>query len=97
MVRLTRMTGAQFALNPDLIERVDSTPDTVIALVDGTRYLVSETLDEVVAAVVGFRARVLHAAGGLEVGVRETRAERTSRLTAVPESTDGVAPTTRAR
>ena len=37
MVTLTRLTGMPFALNPDLIERVDETPDTVITLVDGTR------------------------------------------------------------
>ena len=32
-----------FALNSDLIERVDSTPDTVITLVDGTKYVVAES------------------------------------------------------
>jgi flagellar protein FlbD len=66
MVTLTRMTGGQFALNPDLIERVDSTPDTVITLVDGTKYLVLETLDEVVSAVLEFRARVLAHAAAFE-------------------------------
>ena len=66
MVSLTRITGAQFALNPDLIERVDRTPDTVITLVDGTKYLVGESLDEVVLAVLDYRAQVLAAASGLE-------------------------------
>ncbi len=41
MIPLTRLTGAQFALNPDLVERVDCTPDTVITLLDGTKYLVA--------------------------------------------------------
>ena len=50
MVPLTRITGAQFALNPDLIERVDRTPDTIITLVDGAKYLVQESLEDVVAA-----------------------------------------------
>lgn len=82
MVTLTRMTGAQFALNPDLIERVDCTPDTVITLVDGTKYIVLETLAEVVAAVRDFRAAVIGAAGSFEHGA-ETPARR-GRLTAVP-------------
>ena len=30
MITLTRLSGTVFLLNPDLIERVDSTPDTVI-------------------------------------------------------------------
>ncbi len=70
MVTLTRMTGAQFALNPDLIERVDCTPDTVITLVDGTKYIVLESLDEVVAAVRDYRAQIIGAASAFEHGVR---------------------------
>ncbi len=82
MVMLTRLTGARFALNPDLIERVDCTPDTIITLVDGTKYLVRESLDEVVAAVLSHRARVLAAADGFE-RVDEAQVRR-GRLAAVP-------------
>lgn len=81
MVTLTRITGARFGLNSDLIERIDATPDTVITLVDGTKYLVRESLDEVVAAVLAFRAQVL-AAGAFEQ-VSES-AVRRARLAAVP-------------
>ncbi len=80
MVTLTRMTGAQFALNPDLIERVDCTPDTVITLVDGTKYIVLETLAEVVATVRDYRASVIGAAGAFE---QTPDAVRRGRLTAV--------------
>lgn len=66
MITLTRLTGAVFALNPDLVERVDQTPDTVITLVDGTKYLVRETIADVVTAVRDYRASVLAAAGLLE-------------------------------
>ena len=50
MVTLTRLSGSVFALNSDLIERVDATPDTVITLVDGKKYVARESLEEVVAA-----------------------------------------------
>jgi len=83
MVTLTRMTGAAFALNPDLIERVDHTPDTVITLVDGTKYLVRESLDEVVNLVVDYRARLINAAGNIE---HAGSAARASRLSAVPDT-----------
>ncbi len=82
MVPLTRLTGVQFALNPDLIERVDCTPDTVITLVDGTKYLVQESLDEIVAAVLEYRARILAVAGSFERD-GETLSRR-GRLSAVP-------------
>jgi flagellar protein FlbD len=56
---LTRLNGARFVLNPDLIERVESTPDTVITLVDGKHYLVTEGLLEVVDLVQRSRAALL--------------------------------------
>jgi flagellar protein FlbD len=59
MISLTRLSGTTFLLNADLIERVDCTPDTVVTLVDGTKYLVSESLDDVLAAVVDYRAAIV--------------------------------------
>lgn len=67
MVTLTRLTGSVFALNSDLIERVDSTPDTVITLVDGTKYLVRESIDEVVAAVRAYRGGIIAESARLQV------------------------------
>ena len=82
MIPLTRLTGAQFALNPDLVERVDCTPDTVITLLDGTKYLVAETLDEVVESILSFRARIIATAGAYERN--EASVVRRTRLSAVP-------------
>lgn len=59
MILLTRLNGPVFALNPDLVERADCTPDTVITLVDGTKYLVAESLSELVALVRQYRASVI--------------------------------------
>jgi flagellar protein FlbD len=82
MVPLTRLTGVQFALNPDLIERVDCTPDTVITLVDGTKYLVQETLGDIVSIILEYRAQILVLAGTLERS--GDGVSRRSRLSAVP-------------
>ena len=67
MIRLTRLSGSEFALNSDLIERVDATPDTVITLVDGKKYVVTETLDDVVALVRRHRGEVLALSSYLDV------------------------------
>jgi flagellar protein FlbD len=56
---LTRLNGAPFALNPDLIERAEATPDTVITLVDGKHYLVEEPLHVVIERMQHSRAAVL--------------------------------------
>ncbi len=59
MILLTRLGGPIFALNQDLIERADCTPDTVVTLIDGTKYVVTESLPELVRLVREFRASVL--------------------------------------
>jgi flagellar protein FlbD len=59
VISLTRFSGQRFALNPDLIERIEATPDTVITMVDGNRQVVREDLDEVVARVQHHRATIL--------------------------------------
>jgi flagellar protein FlbD len=59
MITLTRLSGSVFALNSDLIERVDATPDTVVTLVDGKKYVVTESLEEIVDSVRRHRGEVL--------------------------------------
>ena len=62
MIVLTRLNRSRFAVNPDLIERIQATPDTTLIMVDGATFVVAESMDVVIAAVVAFRARVLSAA-----------------------------------
>jgi flagellar protein FlbD len=59
VIRVTRLNGEQFALNPDLIERVEAHPDTVAFLVDGTKYVVKESVDEVLTEIREYRAEIL--------------------------------------
>jgi len=60
VIIVTRLgVGLPLAVNPDLIERAESTPDTVITLVDGSKLVVVETLDEVMARVRTWRAAVV--------------------------------------
>jgi flagellar protein FlbD len=58
MVRLTRLNHAPIVLNSDLIEHIDSTPDTVITLTTGQILRVQETAGEVVERIVEFRKRI---------------------------------------
>lgn len=62
MILLKRLNGTEFGINADLIERLEITPDTVVTLVDGTKYVVADTVDEVIDRIVAFRARILAAA-----------------------------------
>jgi len=46
-------------LNSDLIEHIEVTPDTVVSLTTGQKFMVRESADEVIARVVDFRRRIL--------------------------------------
>ncbi|MBF4992534.1 flagellar FlbD family protein [Arthrobacter gandavensis] len=59
MIVLTRLNDAQFAINPDLIERIHANPDTTLVMVDGAKYIVTESMEEVIALIAQFRARVI--------------------------------------
>src|SRR5829696_8912435 len=59
VIRVTRLNGERFALNPDLIERVEGHPDTVAFLVDGTKYVIKESVDEVLRDIREYRAGIL--------------------------------------
>lgn len=66
MIVLTRLAGPSFALNPDLIERVEATPDTVVTLIGGTKYVVTESVDELLEKVRDYRGQVIAAAHRFE-------------------------------
>ena len=71
---LTRLNGEQFAINPDLLERIEATPDTVLTLLDGTKYVVLEPVACVIREIRDFRASVIAAARHLEHEPRLTLA-----------------------
>jgi len=62
MILLRRLGGPLFTLNPDLIERAEATPDTVVTLIGGNKYVVCESLDELVELIRDYRARIIAAA-----------------------------------
>jgi flagellar protein FlbD len=68
VIRVTRLNGERFALNPDLVERVEGHPDTVVFLVDGTKYVVSESVEEVLVEIREYRASILATAYEMDRG-----------------------------
>ncbi len=58
MIRLTRLNGACFVLNVDLIESMEETPDTVITLTTGKKFVVRETTRQIREDIIKFRKRI---------------------------------------
>ena len=69
MIMLSRLNGLPFALNPDLIERAEATPDTVLTLCDGSKLLIGETVEELVDRVRTYRAQILSLADHVAIPV----------------------------
>lgn len=59
MIVVSRLNGQRFSVNADHIERIEEMPDTVLTLADGTKYIVRESLEEVLDKIVQYRAEIL--------------------------------------
>ena len=57
MVEMTEINGTKRHINPDLIELIDTVPDTLVVLVNGHRYMVREHPDTIIERIVEFRRR----------------------------------------
>ena len=73
MIAVTRLNGSCFAVNPDLIERVQENPDTTLVMVGGATYVVRESLPEVIALIADFRALVIATANAYAPGRQPER------------------------
>lgn len=58
MISLTKMNQHIIVVNADQIEVVESTPDTVITLISGHKYIVVDSLEEVVDKVIQYKKRI---------------------------------------
>ena len=59
MIKVTKINGQEFYINSDLIEFIESTPDTIISLTTGKKIIVRETTVEVIEKIIEFKSKVL--------------------------------------
>ena len=67
MIVVTRLNGPQFGVNPDLLQRIDSAPDTILTLIDGSKYIVEESMAEVIGLVNEHRSQLLARAHDIQL------------------------------
>ena len=58
MIVVTRLDKQRMYLNPDHIICLEETPDTVITLFNGNRYIVVDRASAIISRIVAFRARI---------------------------------------
>ncbi len=54
MITVTRLNDKPLVINAELIKTVESTPDTLITLINGDRMLVTESLEEIVQRAIEY-------------------------------------------
>jgi flagellar protein FlbD len=58
MISLRRLNNQPIMVNPDLIESLESTPDTVVTLTNGNKLIVRDSMDEVREKIIEFKRRI---------------------------------------
>ena len=58
MIEVTRLKGAKIIINAELIETVEETPDTVITLTSGKKFIVSETSRKITDLVINYKRKI---------------------------------------
>ncbi|MEW6096132.1 MAG: flagellar FlbD family protein [bacterium] len=58
MIKITRLNGREFFINPHQIENIESTPDTVISLISGTKYIVREDINTIISRIIEYRKKI---------------------------------------
>ena len=58
MIAVTRLDKQRMYLNPDHIICMEETPDTVITLFNGNRYIVVDRANAIINRIIVFRAKI---------------------------------------
>lgn len=59
MVEVTRFNKETIYINADLIEMIEASPDTVVTMTTGRKFVVSETKEEMVDKIIKYKRKIL--------------------------------------
>lgn len=59
MIFITRTNGTKLYINPELIQTVEATPDTIVTLLDNKKLIVRETPQEIAERFIEYRRKVM--------------------------------------
>ncbi len=58
MIELTKLNDIKFSVNPELIEIVETTPDTVVTLSTGRKLIVKESRQDIKNLVLSYKREI---------------------------------------
>lgn len=71
MIPVTRLNGSKLTINALLIETIEETPDTLITLTTGKKFIVTEKVSDVVSLVKAYMQNV----GSIRVALKNNVSE----------------------
>ncbi len=58
MIKVTRLNGVEYLLNPHLFESIEANPDTTITLNSGKKVVIKETPEQLLDAIMKYRKKL---------------------------------------
>ena len=58
MIKVTRLDGKEYWINPHQIEYIEINPDTTLVMLSGKHYVVRDEADEVLGRIEAYRKRL---------------------------------------
>ncbi len=58
MIKLIGLDNKDFVINADQIEKLENIPESVITLINGKKYLVKESNDEIIKKVIEYKRKI---------------------------------------
>jgi flagellar protein FlbD len=63
MIKVTRLDGMEYFLNPHQIESIEVHPDTTLVMLTGKKIIVRESVDEIIRRIEEYRRRIFPSMG----------------------------------
>jgi flagellar protein FlbD len=58
MIKVTRLDGVEYYVNPGQIECIEINPDTTLVMLSGKHYIVRDEVDELLAKIEDYHRRI---------------------------------------
>ncbi|MBQ5781515.1 MAG: flagellar FlbD family protein [Spirochaetaceae bacterium] len=58
MIKVTRLDGKQYWINPHQIERIEKNPDVTLLMLNGSKLVIREEPDEVINQIIEYRKKI---------------------------------------
>jgi len=58
MIKLTGLNKEEFILNAEVIEKIETMPETLITLTNGKRYIVLESTEVVMQKILRYKRKI---------------------------------------